>query len=1152
MLAEQFIDRLEKRGLLEGEVVAELRRQLAQMDSKVTPEAIAKLLVEKGHLTKFQATKLVGEVTSPVENVREARAHAKEKKKQRNQAGDELGLAEPAEEIVTLEIAPADSHATAPVAAATPSLTPLGPAPGLTPIGVSPAGPVLMPIAPGAGLTPLPYSGGGLQPLPGYGDGFGGLVAVQPTPAAAKVKESRWGSKMIIGGTLTLLLMALALFWLLTWYLGGSADERFKLAMDQYEKGSYPQAMKQFDQYLDAHPGHKDVSRARVLKTFSEIRLHTEGNSVPTDGLEATEKLLPTIIEEEAFAIEREDLLVLLPDMARKFSERGRDAREVQEKEKMVKLTERAMALVNSPEYIPSSARAQVGTTLKIVDENLQIARNQLTRETRLIEVLEAIRSSVSAGDTLKAFQFRKQLLGEHPGLDTDPRLVQATLDISDRERTLVKVVDQELLAETTDPQAHAQVRVPLANRQGSTAANVADQEVAFVLVNGGVYGLRAKDGEPLWQRAVGFDTRFHPVPAGPEPGADAIVVDGKNHDLLRLKAQTGELVWRTPIGEPFNLPVMTKGTIALTTESGRLMKVDTATGNVDRFVQFPQRLITGPAIDEVRPLYQIGEHSNLYVLSATTLDCEEVLYLGHKEGTISIAPVLAVGMLFIVENRSKETRLHIYQSDAEGKLKTAQEPIRLDGNVVVSPIVFKRQILFVTDLRAIYLFRIEPTANPPVAPAAQEVSSVTQAVTGYPFVTDTTFWLADNRLSRYEIQQTTSKILPKGTVHSGDAFAAPLQMFGRVLVHVRRPAQGAGAIVTATDIDNVNRQVWTVQLGEPVQRVSWNRDRVQAVSSGGALYELLPDQLQGQRIHQPAERASSDLLALNHALELNAGAAAFFSDFHHDRAVVFDPAKQEGRLRLVNLRTGRGSATCEPLIFADGLLVPLDSGEVLLLDLATGEDQAFPLRPPVEPGSRIRWSRPAVIKGGREFVIANSRRELFRIMVEKRPKPHLAEARKVVLETSVGERLAALADTIFVILRSTTGDTVAPLNVADLKPRQDPAAIDGRVVWGPETIGERMLLATDTDELCCFDAEGKQVWRVPLPHGPLSGHPVLVQGELVCASTSGIVWRAAMDTGQELGKADVGEALDSGPVAFSGGILLAAADGSLRVVRMP
>ncbi|HUP81866.1 MAG TPA: hypothetical protein VM260_25165, partial [Pirellula sp.] len=62
MAASQFISLLESRGLLDPEIIVELNRQVEQSKGRVTPEAIAKLLVENGQLTRFQATKLVTEL----------------------------------------------------------------------------------------------------------------------------------------------------------------------------------------------------------------------------------------------------------------------------------------------------------------------------------------------------------------------------------------------------------------------------------------------------------------------------------------------------------------------------------------------------------------------------------------------------------------------------------------------------------------------------------------------------------------------------------------------------------------------------------------------------------------------------------------------------------------------------------------------------------------------------------------------------------------------------------------------------------------------------------------------------------------------------------------------------------------------------------
>ncbi|MEZ6137310.1 MAG: hypothetical protein R3C53_20675 [Pirellulaceae bacterium] len=66
--AKKFIDLLESQQLLSEEIVSELRRQVAESKSKLSPELLAKLLVDNGHLTKFQATKIISQFSEPADN----------------------------------------------------------------------------------------------------------------------------------------------------------------------------------------------------------------------------------------------------------------------------------------------------------------------------------------------------------------------------------------------------------------------------------------------------------------------------------------------------------------------------------------------------------------------------------------------------------------------------------------------------------------------------------------------------------------------------------------------------------------------------------------------------------------------------------------------------------------------------------------------------------------------------------------------------------------------------------------------------------------------------------------------------------------------------------------------------------------------------
>src|SRR5256714_8580286 len=60
-LGQKVLDLAEQQGLLDGKAIAELRKQVAESKFVVTPQAIAKVLVDSGHLTPFQARKLVSQ-----------------------------------------------------------------------------------------------------------------------------------------------------------------------------------------------------------------------------------------------------------------------------------------------------------------------------------------------------------------------------------------------------------------------------------------------------------------------------------------------------------------------------------------------------------------------------------------------------------------------------------------------------------------------------------------------------------------------------------------------------------------------------------------------------------------------------------------------------------------------------------------------------------------------------------------------------------------------------------------------------------------------------------------------------------------------------------------------------------------------------------
>ena len=68
MLTYAFIDRLEQLRLVDQEIIEALREQLEQSGTEISVESVAQLLVDNGHLSLFQSTKLIGDVRSGAPN----------------------------------------------------------------------------------------------------------------------------------------------------------------------------------------------------------------------------------------------------------------------------------------------------------------------------------------------------------------------------------------------------------------------------------------------------------------------------------------------------------------------------------------------------------------------------------------------------------------------------------------------------------------------------------------------------------------------------------------------------------------------------------------------------------------------------------------------------------------------------------------------------------------------------------------------------------------------------------------------------------------------------------------------------------------------------------------------------------------------------
>lgn len=1200
MTAVEFLDKLEQQGLLDESLVSKLRHQVAGARKPVSAQKMAKLLIDKGHLTAFQAKKLIGESAKS-----SSPKPAKPAPPPPTDGGlellpdDDLDLdlaeeqpAPPADEG-ELELvdptppqsAPKTSSAKTPKPDAA-ALTPLDDLPGLAPYDSG----ALTPLDSGIGLaTPTdlaelssPVAAAtqdGLDSLDPLAGDLGATSDPMSVPAesappkklAKKVRrakgQNQWDTPLIVlggGGLVLLVVLAVALY---RFIFATSASVMFEAATDAYRAQSYTQAISLYQDFLSAYPKDPQAGAAWVLIRTAQLRQVVESKNWER-ALESAKTIVkeidaalnadpPPVPELPAAFNEhgRPELASLLPDIAGGFASQAINTQDTAQAERLVALAEDGMTLVNDPKYIPSSLRESVAARIDAIQENIGVARRNINRDKALEKARGEIDEALAKDDTPAAFQIRKTLIKEYPSLETHPAVIEAVRKTTEKERELVALLEESHEPLTQEKQGNGAVQVVTAKVNGESAPGVAGVAVPF-LIRGAVYSFDAGTGQVLWRRPVGQDNQVHPQRVSQEPTADVILVDSSSQELVRVDGKTGRLVWRLPLEGAAQTPTLVGDRVFVATESGRLYEVNTETGVSTRQVKFPQPLRSPPAVDEARGLiFQVGEHSNVYILSSETLDCKAVYFLNHKAGNVTTPPVQSRGQIFIAENAGADFCLihTLPTTDVADKLQPSQAPFRLRGNVVVPPFVYERRVVVVTDLGGISLFEIDTTnKKQPVTKVAEVLPTLREPALGFAIADAGQLWVADSRLARYEVQAARGELVRKPIRDEGGVYVAPLQRFGNVLLHARRQANSEGVVITAADADTL-RPYWVSDVGSPMVGLIADPQsaRLAAVSAQGDLFRLTQEVIKTGRHSQPQPPAASETqaglepqAAFEPPFTLPDGRLAFPGVVHKNRLLIFDPQATDAPPKMVELQTPEGRATATPVAFQGGLLAPSSAGLVYLVDADTGWELALPLRPPMGPGEELIWQTPVVTPDGKEFIIANDRKQLFRVTLRQQPKPHLAALTTRDLDGVIVDRLASAGEVIYGVERSPQGDALLTIELPALTYQKTP--LPDRLAWGPYRVGDAVLLATYSS-LLRLNGGAQPQWTCPLPYGLPVAPPGELNGDYFFASVGGVVWRVAAETGQEISKTDLNQPLAAGPAVVGSRLLLGGSDGVLH-----
>lgn len=1125
MLAKELIDRLERLGLLDQEIIEALREQLEQGGTRVTPEAVAKLLVDNGQLTHFQATKLIGELRSG-----EYAGDASPSDEGDLTAGlDDLDIV--AEEVEVAEALPVEVMAVEAI-----------------PVEVEAIAVEAVPV------QAVPVSAADVMSSDSQ-------VASRPTNSARKKpdpEKSTWDSFKIYGylGIIALLLLSGGLFIFVL--SRESADEYIQRADGFYDKQSYEPAQEAYLGFLGAYgEGHEFSSKARTRVAMTKLYKASEFRNEPGRALAIEADQLPVIEleNEDGLNLERNNLAQLLVDIAKNIAEEAVEEKVTAKKRELLGQLDEQIAYTENPLYVTSTARATLSGQFDEVMEARKRVERDINRNVSLDEAVTSMTSALESKETKQAYDIRQRLLRNYPELFDEERLVTLIRSASGIQQTLVASSTKLPEVSTDPPEGDLIQQIVLTALTGGDAPEL--QGVTLYLRAGGsVLAIDGENGSLKWRKFVGYSKDLPPVRL--EDGAGVVLSESATLEVLRCDADDGKVRWRSKIEEAFSEPIAVDDTVYVSTDPGRLLRLDAESGEADWVTQIPQPLEVGPGVDDRRNrVYLPGNHSNLYVVNGRDGSCIESFYIGHAEGTIVVPPVPLLGHLFVIENAGTDyVNVHVLKVNDQGdQVEVAQPLFRLDGNVTVPPIIQGRRLIVLTDRGEVAVYDIEPTA---------ENEKVTVAATGPPFydkptptrmaVEGSQMWITGGSVGRYELQINTGRVIRDWDRHDLDSFISTPFATDDALVHARILRDTKTIRVTAAN-PKTGDEIWRTDVGVPVSMITAAAGKgVHVVTSQAALFELDQDDLKSGSTQGPIENPGDKAILIRFAdpIAINETDSLMVNQADSDETpsiVVYAPTRPRELLRQVTLNVSDGTVSGGAIVAGGGLFLPLSTGRAVLMDWRNGLAKATPFQPASDPAVEVEWTDPVALPDDPDqIVIADSRKKIYRIRVAEQ----LRELASKDLEFKLLGPTAVVGNTFVGSFSGPSADFVVGHDLASLAEKFR-ALLTGRIVYGPVSSGDLCFVETDDSILRAFGEDGSQKFEVQLPAGVPIGKPIALNGDILIAGSNG--WLLSFDptSGEITGQKDLGQPISATPYLAGGkSLLIPGAEGVVYVVDAP
>ncbi len=1135
MTPESLLDKLESLDKIDPKILGKLRRQSQKPETNITIKKILSFLIKNEILTKDEA----------VEIKRELKLETKLKYSEGRNTDDLMaGVVEtvpPPEEEV--EVAEYDEPVEEDLLDSPTEIVGVGASPDMdqaTLMAAEPQDFLSQPLDPIADPMASSWESAATGPSTTRSKrGFDGKLD----------SSDQWATKWVfIGfGVLGLLLVAGTL---LTFVLSMiTAVDRFDAAVKSFEDGTYGDAIKKFDEFLEKHGNHEKAPIARVTRVQA-LLAETFKQKNWDETVARAEKWLPPLIEDEDIDLEtiRQDLGVILPNTTLAMAKRATKQDSKPALIEQLAKAKNAKKLIDDPVYIPNSRRkqAQIADLLEKIDEEIAKGDILIKKQDDFESALSEIVSLRDQGQTDQAFSVYNNLIRAYGDLRSNEQLQNEMKQVSQLEAQLVKTIDSSISPAQNDRPSAIASSIILASKTGTPIESLQGQ-VLPILADGSVYGLDAGDGSIRWRRFVGYQTFIQPVATE----SDTVLVSDQLHnDLLLVNTDDGQVVWRTEFGETFLTPQVNEDAIFLTAESGNLFRINPADGSIQASVKIPQNASV-PMVRFARQklILQPGNYSNLYILNEEDLTCQDVIYLGHQPGSIFATPVVWKNYVLICVNVSGACDLYVLRYNAESK-KMEMTPQRIRpltrGLVNSAPTRFGRFMVVNSEDGDLKILQIDSAneTNPVSILDAEKFENRDNART-YLATAGSQLWVASNGIMRYKVSRSLGAFDRQVIANSDDTFIGPLFKIGESLIHVRKRSGSSMTSVSAVDGTTL-QQTWRTDLGGPLAGPPMViGDQIFAVSSQGGLYSIPANSTTNQAVSD--EVKSSNIvqnLLFDETIELANGNRVCVGPTGRADLLFVDPQNRSSK--LVRLPKPADEAACRPISIENDLIVASAQGQVNRVDPSNAKVIGTPFLPPVTPGEKIPWKRPAKLADNRFVIGAN--KSLY--LIDAANNKVLNHVAQLDIADVIKSPLISADNQVFGVFQSKDGDKVLSFDVQSTElTANGSAGLAHALKGGPWLVGDRLLVRLADNSLVCFDTRLTQNWAASLPGDSLAATPVADGNLIKLFFGNGKIVSLDASNGNIESEFAIEQPIVHRPVTVDGGSLFAGSDGTIHKV---